>query len=56
MTVSAQTVRGARARRQAWPLYELDSIFASALGTVFEWHDFYLYATLAPRGREAMKP
>jgi len=30
--------------------------FASALGTVFEWHDFYLYATLAPRCREAMKP
>src|SRR5438067_11153408 len=23
-------------------------IFASSLGTVFEWHDFYLYATLAP--------
>src|SRR5215469_13976592 len=31
-------------------------IFASALGTVFEWHDFYLYATLARRCREAMKP
>jgi MFS family permease len=48
--------RGARARRRARPLYELDSIFASALGTVFEWHDFYLYATLALRCREAMKP
>jgi MFS family permease len=23
-------------------------IFASSLGTVFEWYDFYLYATLAP--------
>src|SRR6195256_2741196 len=23
-------------------------IFASTLGTVFEWYDFYLYATLAP--------
>ena len=22
-------------------------IFASSLGTVFEWYDFYLYATLA---------
>src|SRR5262245_5691035 len=22
--------------------------FASSLGTVFEWYDFYLYATLAP--------
>ena len=32
------------------------AIFASALGTVFERHDFYLYATLAPRCRDAMKP
>src|SRR5258706_16354047 len=23
-------------------------IFASSLGTVFEWNDFYLYATLTP--------
>src|SRR6185369_3876125 len=23
-------------------------IFASSVGTVFEWYDFYLYATLAP--------
>ena len=23
-------------------------IFASSLGTVFDWYDFYLYATLAP--------
>ena len=23
-------------------------IFSSSLGTVFEWYDFYLYATLAP--------
>ena len=23
-------------------------IFASSLGTIFEWYDFYLYATLAP--------
>ena len=23
-------------------------ILASSLGTVFEWYDFYLYATLAP--------
>ena len=23
-------------------------IFASTLGTVFEWYDFYLYAVLAP--------
>jgi hypothetical protein len=31
-------------------------IFASAFGTVFEWHDIYLYATLTPRCREATKP
>ena len=23
-------------------------IFASSVGTIFEWYDFYLYATLAP--------
>ena len=23
-------------------------VFASSTGTVFEWYDFYLYATLAP--------
>ena len=23
-------------------------IFASSLGTVFEWYDFYLYGSLAP--------
>src|SRR3981189_3586225 len=27
---------------------ERRAIFASSLGTVFEWYDFYLYATLAP--------
>ena len=23
-------------------------VFATSLGTIFEWYDFYLYATLAP--------
>jgi MFS family permease len=32
-----------RSRRE-----ERKVIFASSLGTVFEWYDFYLYATLAP--------
>ena len=32
------------------------AIVASTLGTVFECNDFYLYATPAPRWREAMKP
>src|SRR5438045_1364231 len=27
---------------------ERQVIFASSLGTVFEWYDFYLYAVLAP--------
>src|SRR5690606_33973951 len=27
---------------------EAKVIFASSLGTVFEWYDFYIYATLAP--------
>lgn len=30
------------------PQEERKVIFASSLGTVFEWYDFYLYATLAP--------
>jgi MFS family permease len=30
------------------PEEEKKVIFASSLGTVFEWYDFYLYATLAP--------
>ncbi len=28
-------------------------IFASSLGTVFEWYDFYIYATLAPSSRRS---
>lgn len=31
-------------------------IFASSLGTVFEWYDFYLYATLAPFFAELFFP
>jgi MFS family permease len=30
------------------PAEERRVIFASSLGTVFEWYDFYLYATLTP--------
>src|ERR671932_464487 len=33
---------------QISPQEERKVIFASSLGTVFEWYDFYLYATLAP--------
>jgi len=38
---------GARASPDFKP-EEKRVIFASSLGTVFEWYDFYLYATLAP--------
>src|SRR5262249_52725136 len=44
MTTLTQTsVRGAGMTSE-----EKFVIFASSLGTVFEWYDFYLYATLAP--------
>jgi MFS family permease len=33
---------------QSFRTEERKVIFASSLGTVFEWYDFYLYATLAP--------
>src|SRR6478752_5418198 len=38
MTSSAQPTKGE----------ERKVIFASSLGTIFEWYDFYIYATLAP--------
>src|SRR6187401_1285587 len=40
--MATTTVNGVR------PDEEKKVIFASSLGTVFEWYDFYLYATLAP--------
>ena len=52
MTTAAGVQYPAAAQRLNLPFI----IFASALGTVFEWHDFYLYATLALRCREAMRP
>jgi MFS family permease len=43
------TTAEARARGpSAMGAEEKRVIFASSLGTVFEWYDFYLYATLAP--------
>jgi MFS family permease len=35
-------------RAQGMTSEEKFVIFASSLGTIFEWYDFYLYATLAP--------
>ncbi len=43
MTSGAYAATGPRFARD-----ETRVIFASSLGTVFEWYDFYLYATLAP--------
>src|SRR5262245_27660186 len=37
-----------RDRAEGMTADERRVIFASSLGTVFEWYDFYLYATLAP--------
>jgi len=42
-TLTETSVRGAGMTKE-----ERFVIFASSLGTVFEWYDFYLYATLAP--------
>src|SRR3979409_1905114 len=46
MTTMAQTTTSAR--ESGMTRDEKFVIFASSLGTVFEWYDFYLYATLAP--------
>src|SRR4249919_2689563 len=42
------TIAATSARSQGMTKDEKFVIFASSLGTVFEWYDFYLYATLAP--------
>ncbi len=44
----ATTADGDMAGRLVSRQEERKVIFASSLGTVFEWYDFYLYATLAP--------
>jgi MFS family permease len=46
MTAADAAVTGKE--RLVTPAEERRVIFASSLGTVFEWYDFYLYATLAP--------
>ena len=42
------TVAGTAARVGGMSKDEKFVIFASSLGTIFEWYDFYLYAVLAP--------
>ena len=48
MTSVAQTAGLRKGTRTVSRSEERFVIFASSLGTVFEWYDFYLYATLAP--------
>src|SRR6188474_3164968 len=47
-SVSTSTVAQTSARESGMTKDEKFVIFASSLGTVFEWYDFYLYAVLAP--------
>ena len=42
------TMMQASARAGGMSKDEKFVIFASSLGTIFEWYDFYLYAVLAP--------
>ena len=46
--MSDLTMNAPAARGQGMSSGEKFVIFASSTGTVFEWYDFYLYATLAP--------
>src|SRR5438309_1757788 len=42
------TITAAAPRAEGMTSEEKKVIFASSLGTVFEWYDFYIYGTLAP--------
>ena len=42
------TLAGTASRARGMSKDEKFVIFASSLGTIFEWYDFYLYAVLAP--------
>ena len=46
---TASTTAAGKARASSAPMTreEKKVIFASSLGTVFEWYDFYLYGSLA---------
>jgi MFS family permease len=48
MTGAASTTSALDKNHPDFKPEEKRVIFASSLGTVFEWYDFYLYATLAP--------
>src|SRR5580765_5113771 len=46
--VTMSAMAGTAARAGGMSKDEKFVIFASSLGTIFEWYDFYLYAVLAP--------
>jgi MFS family permease len=48
MSASAEALKHGKDRQEDFKPEEKRVIFASSLGTVFEWYDFYLYAVLAP--------
>src|SRR5438093_60884 len=48
ITMTAADVAAGRRQRLVTKTEERRVIVASSVGTVFEWYDFYLYATLAP--------
>src|ERR1700685_3723655 len=47
-TMAMAATAGGDVRTGGMTAEERRVIFASSLGTVFEWYDFYIYATLAP--------
>ena len=46
--MSTTTITASGYREGGMTSEERMVIFASSLGTVFEWYDFYIYGTLAP--------
>jgi MFS family permease len=48
MSATSDAVYSGRSGQIVSKAEERKVVFASSLGTVFEWYDFYLYATLAP--------
>ena len=47
MAINASQGAGVKATPRPMTPEERKVIFASSLGTVFEWYDFYLYGSLA---------
>ena len=56
MALADRAARPALPERAASKTEERRVIVATSLGTVFEWYDFYLYATLAPFFAELFFP